>query len=48
MAEREAFLANLRHHDHVYQCGEHDYSANNKKNGDCYEYLTLSHFVDEL
>ena len=31
----------------VSQC-EHDCSANNKKNGDYYEYPSLSHFVNEL
>ena len=47
MVERKAFLANPRYHDHASQCGEHDYSANNKKNKDCYEHPSLSHFTDE-
>ena len=42
-----AFLANPKHQDHVSFCGEHDCSANNKNNGDCYEYASLSHFMDE-
>ena len=33
---------------HVYKWGEHDCSANNEKNGDYYEYPSLSHFMDEL
>ena len=48
MVERKTFLANPRHQDHESQCGEHDYSATNKKDGDYYEYLSLSHFMDEL
>ena len=30
------------------QYGKRDSSANNKRNGDYYEYLTLPHFTDEL
>ena len=26
---------------------EHDYISNKKKNGDCYDYPSLSHFMDE-
>ena len=46
MVERKAFLANLKHQDCASQYGEHDCSANNKKNGDYYEYRSLSHFMD--
>ena len=48
MVERKAFLANPKHQDHVSQYGEHGSSANNKKNGDYYDYPSLSHFIDEL
>ena len=30
------------------QLGEHHCNANNKKNGNYYEYLNLSHFMNEL
>ena len=30
------------------QWGEHDFSAQNEKNGHCYEYPSLYHFMDEL
>ena len=43
---KKAFLA--MHQYCVSQCGEHDYSANNKKNGYYYGYPSLSHFTDEL
>ena len=46
MLERK--VANSKHQYRMSQCGEHDYSANNKKNGDDYEYPSLSHFTDEL
>ena len=36
MIERNVFLANPNHQYHVSQCKEHDYSANNKNNGDYY------------
>ena len=29
------------------QCGKHDFSAHNKKNGDCYEYRSLFHLIGE-
>ena len=48
IVERKAFLANPRHQCYVSQWGEHDCSAYNKSNGDCYEYQSLSHFMDEL
>ena len=48
MVERNAFLANAKYQYHVSQCEEHDYSANNKNNGDYYKYTNLSHLTDEL
>ena len=48
MVERKAFLANPKHQYLVFQCGEHDRNANNKKNGDYYKYLGLSHLTDEI
>ena len=48
MVERKTFLANLMHQNRVPQYGEHDYSATNKKNRDCYENPSLTHFMDEL
>ena len=47
MVERKALLTNPKHQDHVSQWGENDYYAHNKKNGDYYEYLSLSHFMDK-
>ena len=44
---RKTFLANPKHQDRVSQYGEHDCNANNKKNGDYYEYPSLSQFTDE-
>ena len=38
MVKRKASLANPKHQYHVYQCGEHVCGANNKMNGDYYEY----------
>ena len=48
MVERKAFLANRKRQYHVSRCAEHECNANNKKNGYCYEYPNLSHFMDEL
>ena len=45
---KKAFLPNLKQQYRVSQCGEHDCHDNNKKNGDCYKYPCLSHFMDEL
>ena len=45
---KKAFLANPKYQYRVSQCGEHDCSANKKKNGDYFEYQSLSHFLDEL
>ena len=48
IGERKALLANPKLLYHVSQCREHDCSANNKMNGDYYEYLCFSHFMDKL
>ena len=48
MAERKAFLVNPKRQYHVSQCGEHDYNADNKRNGDYYENPSLIHFTEEL
>ena len=48
MVESKTFLANPKRQDRVSQCGEHDYSARNKKNRDYYEYLSLYHIKDKL
>ena len=45
---KKTFLANLKHQYCVSQWGEHDYGANNKKNGGYYGHPRLSHFTDEL
>ena len=47
MAERKAFLVNPKQHYRVPQCGEHDCSALNDKNGDYNEYPSFYHFVDK-
>ena len=46
--EGKPFLANAKNHYHVSQYGEHDRSANNKKNGDYYEFPSLTYFTNEL
>ena len=48
MMEKKAFLGNPKHQYRVSQYREYDCSANNKKNGDYYEYPSLSHLMDEL
>ena len=48
MLERKAFPVNLNLRHRVSKYGEHDYSAHNKKDGDYYEFASLSHFMDEL
>ena len=48
MVERKAFPSNQKHQYHVSQCGEHDCSGHNKKNGDYYDYPSLSYFMDGL
>ena len=45
---KKTFLANPKHQYRVSESGEHDYRANNKKNGDYYEYPCLSPFSNEL
>ena len=47
MVERKAYLAKSKHQYCVSQCGEHDCSARNKKNRDCYDFPSLIHFIDE-
>ena len=48
MVERKAFLPNQMQQYRVSQRGDHDCSANNKNNGDYYEYPSSTHFSDEL
>ena len=48
MVESKTFLTNPKHQYRVRQCGEHDYSDNNKKNVDYNEYPCLSDLIDEL
>ena len=48
MVEKKAFLGDPKLQYYVSQCGEHDCSANNKKNGDYYERASLSYFTDKL
>ena len=45
---KKAFLANPKDQYCVSQYGEHDCSANNKKNGDYYEYPSLSYFMNNF
>ena len=45
---KKAFPANTKHENRVSQSEEHNCCANNKKNGDYYEYRSLSHFIDKL
>ena len=47
MVKRKAFLAIPKHQYHVSQFGECDCSACKKKNGDYYEYPSLTYFLDE-
>ena len=47
MVEEESFLPNLKHRYRVSQQGEDNYSAYNKKKGNCYEYPSFSFFMDE-
>ena len=46
--ERKSFLPNPNQQYRVSQCGEHDFSANNNKNGDYNEYQSLFYLTDEL
>ena len=43
----KAFLENPMHQNHVSLYGDRDCHANNKRNGDYYEYPNLSHFPNE-
>ena len=45
---KKAFPANPKRQYRVSYYGERDCNASNKKNGDCYGYPCLSHFMDEL
>ena len=45
---KKAFPANPKHQYHVPQCGKQDCHANNKKNGNYYEYPSVSHLTGEL
>ena len=47
MVEGKAFLANPKHQDCISQFGEHDCSANNKKNGDYHVHPRLFHLTEE-
>ena len=47
MVERKAFLAIPNHQYWVSQFREYDCSAYNKKNGDYYEYPSLTHFINK-
>ena len=47
MVESKAFPVNPNHQYHVSQWGEHDCSAHSEKNGDYYEYPSLTYFTDE-
>ena len=44
---KKSFSFKSKASNYVSQCGEHDGSALNKKNGDYYENQSLSHFIDE-
>ena len=44
----KAFLTNPMHQHLGSQWGQHDCSANNKKNWDCYKYQSLPHFLGKL
>ena len=46
--EEQAFLVNPTHQYRVSECGGHDCSANNKKDGDYYKYPSLPHFTNEV
>ena len=45
---KKAFPANPKHQYRVSHYGEHDFNANNKRNGECYGHRSLSHFMDEF
>ena len=43
---RKAFFAKSKHQYRASKWGEHDYSAHDKRNGDYYDYPSLSHLMD--
>ena len=45
---KKAFPANPKHQYRVSHYRVQNFNANNKKNGDYFEYQSLSHFTDEL
>ena len=45
---KKSLRANLKHQYRVSQYREHYFSSHNENNGDYYEYLSLSRFVDEF
>ena len=47
IGEKKAFLANPKHQYLVSKYGEHDCRSHNEKNGDCNEWPSLPHFIDE-
>ena len=47
MLDRKGFLANPKLQYHVLQRKKHDCSAHKKKNGDYYDYASLTHFMDK-
>ena len=47
MGERKAFFVYPKHKYRISQSGEHDCSAYNNTNGDCYGYRSLSHLMGE-
>ena len=48
MVERNVFPADQTHQYRISQWGENDCIADNKKNGDYYEYRSLTHFTDKF
>ena len=47
IVERNAFLVDPKHQYRVSECGEHDCSTQNEKNGDYNKYPSFYHFMDE-
>ena len=43
---KKSFSCKSEASNHVYQCRKHDCSANNKKNGDYYDFPSLSDFMN--
>ena len=44
---KKAFATNPKHQYRLSQFGGHDYNARNKRNRDYYDYLSLTHFMNE-